>query len=96
MRNEVCKRSLTQTTGLNCQNLSKLSEAELRACPRARTNMWTCLTPALRTLTQADVVSEHVEDALTAVPFVPTAVARAPLGHLGAAVAHIVGSHDSS
>lgn len=37
-----------------------------------------------------------MQDALAALPFVPTAVTRAPLGHFCAAVAHIVGSHDSS
>lgn len=47
-------------------------------------------------LTQTDVVAEHVQDALTALPFVPAAVTRAPLGHFCAAVAHIVGSHDSA
>lgn len=47
-------------------------------------------------LTQTYVVAEHVEDALTALPFVAAALARAPLGHLCAAVAHIVGSHDGA
>lgn len=45
-------------------------------------------------LTQTYVAAEHVQDALTALPFVPTAVTHAPLGHLCAAVAHVVGSHD--
>lgn len=63
--------------------------------------MWTC-SPELccKTygvlLTQTYVVAEHVEDALTALPFVAAALARAPLGHLCAAVAHIVGSHDGA
>lgn len=47
-------------------------------------------------LTQAHVVAEHVEDALAALPFVAAAVARAPLGDLGAAVAHVVRSHDGA
>lgn len=47
-------------------------------------------------LTQADVAAEHMQDALAALPFVPTAVTRAPLGHFRAAVAHIVGSHDGA
>lgn len=47
-------------------------------------------------LTQAHVVAEHVEDALAALPFVAATVARAPLGDLGAAVAHVVRSHDGA
>lgn len=47
-------------------------------------------------LTQALVVAEHIEDALATLPFVAAAVARAPLGNLSAAVAHIVGSHDGA
>lgn len=47
-------------------------------------------------LTQTYVVAEHVEDALAALPRVPTALTRAPLRHLHAAVAHIVGSHDGA
>lgn len=37
-----------------------------------------------------------MQDALTALPLVAAAVTRAPLGHLCAAVAHIVGSHDGA
>lgn len=37
-----------------------------------------------------------MQDTLTALPFVPTAITCAPLGHFCAAVAHIVGSHDGS
>lgn len=47
-------------------------------------------------LTQALVVAEHVEDALATLPLVAAAVARAPLGNLRAAVAHIVRSHDGA
>lgn len=44
-------------------------------------------------LTQTCVAAEHVQDALTALPFVPAAVTRAPQGHFSAAVAHVVGGH---
>lgn len=47
-------------------------------------------------LTQTYVVAEHMQDTLTALPFVPTAVTCAPLGHFCAAVAHVVGSHDGA
>lgn len=47
-------------------------------------------------LTQTQIAAEHVQDALTALPVVPAAFTRAPLGHLGAAVTHIVRSHDGS
>lgn len=44
-------------------------------------------------LTQTRVAAEHVQDALTGLPLVPAAVARAPQGHFGAAVPHVVGGH---
>lgn len=47
-------------------------------------------------LTEALVVAEHVEDALATLPLIAAAVARAPLGHLGAAVADVVWSHDGA
>lgn len=47
-------------------------------------------------LTQTQIAAEHVQDALTALPIVPAAFTRAPLGHLGAAVTHVVRSHDGS
>lgn len=37
-----------------------------------------------------------MQDALTTLPFIPTPVTRAPLGHFCAAVAHVVGSHDGA
>lgn len=47
-------------------------------------------------LTQTGVAAEHVQDSLAALHLVAAAVTRAPLGHLGAAVAHVVGSHDGA
>lgn len=47
-------------------------------------------------LTQTQVAAEHMQDPLTALPFVATAVTRAPLGHFCAAVAHVVGGHDGA
>lgn len=47
-------------------------------------------------LTQTYVVAEHMQDTLTALPFVATAVTCTPLGHFCAAVAHVVGSHDGA
>lgn len=47
-------------------------------------------------LTQTQVAAEHMQDPLTALPFIATAVTRAPLGHFCAAVAHVVGGHDGA
>lgn len=47
-------------------------------------------------LTQARVAAEQVQDALAGLPFVAAAVTRAPLRHVCAAVAHVVGSHDGA
>ena len=37
-----------------------------------------------------------MQDALAALPLVPAALTRAPLRHVRAAVAHVVGGHDGS
>jgi len=63
--------------------------------PCDRVTVWPC-DHVTMWLTQTGVAAEQVQDALAALPLVPAALTCAPLRHLGAAVAHVVGGHDGA
>ena len=47
-------------------------------------------------LTEAGVAAEHVEDLLAVLPLIAAGLTSAPLGHLCAAITHVVRGHNGT